>query len=73
MTATAIEKVVSWLKPGGVAVLDIRLKEGPHIFGDARRIDANEIKTLLMQNGIKSFSLRRGVLQFQKPFRKLSG
>ncbi len=77
MKTTALERVIAWLKPGGTAVLDI----GELHLQDSR---LGEIKTLLMQNGIKDYKLdvlrtyrySRSetpcrVLIFKKPVRKL--
>ncbi|MBN2126757.1 MAG: class I SAM-dependent methyltransferase [Candidatus Diapherotrites archaeon] len=60
----SVQKIIGWLRPGGVAILEIS------------KIN-NELKTLLMQNGIKKYSFRKRigfrnpVLEFKKPKRIL--
>ncbi|MFH1239617.1 MAG: class I SAM-dependent methyltransferase [Candidatus Diapherotrites archaeon] len=68
LKTTAFERVISWLKPDGRAILEM---------GHMSEDTLNELKTLLMQNGIKNYELRKDtavggiILDFIKPVPKL--
>lgn len=74
LKVTAIEKVIKFLKPGGIAAIDLGVASGIK----AEKIDKTtlkEIRTLFAQNGIRkaTFGKRAGItyVRFQKPFSKL--
>jgi len=68
LKATAVGKVIEWLKPGGTAALDI----GGLI--NIERSYIQEITTVLRANGIKRWNFTAsGALVFKKPVVKLPG
>jgi len=77
---TTLEKVVKWMKPGGIAILqrdNLNLERKSSQVGREEKMrEYNEIKTSLRRNGIDPkhahiTGWRKDVLVFQKPHRKL--
>ncbi|MCX6802738.1 MAG: class I SAM-dependent methyltransferase [Candidatus Diapherotrites archaeon] len=68
LTASAIEKVIGLLRPGGVAVIDIGRME-PQFGWDKWRKQLLEIETILKANGIRRmhYYAKRDLLVFSKP------
>ncbi|VVC00737.1 Methyltransferase domain protein [uncultured archaeon] len=61
---TAVEKIMHWLKPGGLAVLDMGCTPDGGAY-------SNGIKTILLQNGIRDYTWNSFKLTFSKPAPRL--
>ena len=68
LKTTALERVISWLKPEGRAIVEM---------GHVSKKQLPELKTLFMQNGIKNYKIRTDkivgstIFDFVKPAPKL--
>jgi len=71
LNLTAVEKTINWLKPGGIAVINIDISNRGIPVSEVSQIK-KEIKTVLKANGIKRWELKKDkVLIFKKPKRKI--
>jgi len=61
LQATAVERVIGWLKLGGTAALEMK-----HVFTEGNPV-VQEVLTVLAQNGIKDWKYIGNMLVFRKP------